>query len=197
MAGVDRYSNPSINVNGLETADTAFVNSEITGIINTQDSGQLPSQGLRVNGSAGWSFRKNPFPYFEMNFDHFHPVSKQFSIFAMGQTGTSFGRKLTFYDQFTAGGLTQMDAFRYQELRADTLLALGGGAMYRGLRPMLGAWYEAAGLDPFGSASAFKQSATLGAFMPTPLGLTGLAFSSDFKGSVRVRVSLGSFWNRP
>jgi len=194
--GLERYGGPRFP-GPVQADDSAFVNTEVTGIINTQDSGQLPARGLRVNGSAGYSFRKHSFPYLDMNFDHFHPVSKQFSIFEMGQLGTSFGRQLTLFDQFTAGGLTQMDAFRYQELRANTLLALGGGAIYRGFRPMFGAWYEAAGLEPFESASEFKQSATLGAFLPTPLGLTGLTFSSDLHRSFRVRVSLGSFWNRP
>jgi outer membrane protein assembly factor BamA len=194
--GLDRYGGPRF-LGPVQADDSAFVNTEVTGIINTQDSGQLPTRGLRVNGSAGYSFRKHSFPYLDMNFDHFHPVSKQFSIFEMGQLGTSFGRPLTLFDQFAAGGLTEMDAFRYQELRANTLLALGGGAIYRGFRPMFGAWYEAAGLEPFESASEFKQSATLGAFLPTPLGLTGLTFSSDLHRSFRVRVSLGSFWNRP
>ena len=103
-AGFDRYSS-SVTVDGLQASDTGFVNPEITGIINTQDSGQLPSRGFRLNGAAGWSFREHSFPYLQMSFDHFHPVGNQFSLFAMGQTDTSLGRKLTFYDQFTAGGL--------------------------------------------------------------------------------------------
>jgi hypothetical protein len=43
----------------------------------------------------------------------------------------------------------------------------------------------------------FKQSATIGVFAPTPLGLAGLTFSLDLKGSARFRFSIGSFWNHP
>jgi hypothetical protein len=97
-----------------------------------------------------------------------------------------------------------MDAFRYQELRANTLLAAGGGVLYRGanrnnlaFRPIFSSWYEAAGLNSFTSDSRFKQSATAGVFFPTPIGLAGLTFSTDLKGSTRFRISIGNFWNRP
>ena len=202
-AGLDRYSKP-VTFNEIETSDTEFANPEITGIINTQDSGRLPTRGLRVNAAAGWSFRENPYPYLEMNFDHFQPVGKNFSVFAIGRTDTSFGNKLGLYDQFTAGGLTQLDAYRYQEIRGDTLLMAGGGFLYRGLnpnesslRPIFGSWYEAASVDWRTSNSQVKQSASLGVFAPTPIGIAGLTFSFDMKGSTRFRLSLGSFWNRP
>ena len=202
-AGFDRYSRP-VTVDGLQATNTGFVNPEIKGIINTQDSGQLPNRGFRLDASAGWSFREHPFPYLETNFDHFQPVGSQVSLFAMGQTDTSMGRKLSFYDQFITGGLTQLDAYRYQELRANTILAGGGGLFYRGanpnrvaLRPIFGSWYEAVGLNSFDTNAQFRQSATVGVFTPTPLGLAGLTFSVDLKGSTRFRLSIGSFWNRP
>ena len=202
-AGLDRYSSP-VTVNGVQASNTTFANPEIMGIINTQDSGQLPSRGTRLNASAGWSFRENPFPYLEMNFDHFQPVQKHLSVFAMGRTDTSFGKNLTFYDQFTAGGLTQLDAYRYQEIRGDTLLMAGGGFLYRGanpddrmLRPIFGSWYEAASVDWRTERSQVKQSASVGVFTPTPLGIAGLALSFDLKGPARFRFSLGSVWNRP
>jgi hypothetical protein len=114
------------------------------------------------------------------------------------------GRKLTFYDQFYTGGLTQLDAYRYQELRADSILAAGGGILYRGanangssFRPIFGVWYEGARLHSFDFDPERKHSATAGVFIPTPIGLAGLTFSSDLKGSTRFRFSIGSFWNRP
>jgi NTE family protein len=202
-AGLDRYSTATV-FNGVETTDTSFVNPEITGIINSQDSARLPSRGLRLNTVAGWSFRENPFPYVETNFDHFQPVARNLSLFAMGRADTSMGRKLGAYDQFTGGGLGEMDAYRYQEVRGDTLLMAGGGFLYRGLnpqdsafRPILGSWYQAASVDPWASTSQLKQSAAVGVLMPTPLGILGLTFSTDLKGTTRWRVSLGSFWNRP
>ena len=122
QAGYDWYSNP-LTANGLEASNTSFFNPEVKGIINDQDSGQLPIRGFRLNATAGWSFREHPYPYLQMNFDHFQPVGHHVSLFATGQTDSSLGRRLTFYDQFTTGGLTQLDAYRYQELRADTLLS--------------------------------------------------------------------------
>jgi outer membrane translocation and assembly module TamA len=113
------------------------------------------------------------------------------------------GTKVSFYDQFTAGGFNQLDAYRYQEIRGDTLLMLGGGFLYRGLnpdyallRPLFGVWYDAASIDWKTDTSDFKQSASVGLFSPTPLGLIGVAVSFDMNGSARFRLSLGSFWNR-
>jgi NTE family protein len=202
-AGVDRYSSPTMP-GGIDVPDTGFVNPEIKGIINTQDSGRLPTRGFRLNAAAGWSHRDRSFPYLEMNFDHFQRIRNQVSLFAMGRADTSMGRDLEFYDQFTAGGLADMDAYRYQEIRGKTLLMAGGGLFYRGLnpresffRPIFGSWYQGAHVDPGAASSEFRQSATLGMFMPTPLGLGGATVSVDMSGSVRFRISLGSFWNKP
>jgi NTE family protein len=203
LAGVDRYSNPVVT-NNIESTNTSFVNPEVVGIINTEDSGLFPSRGFRLNGSAGWSFRDHPFPYIQMNFDHFQPLGKQFTLIAMGQTDSSLGTKVGFYDQFTAGGLTDLDAYRYQEIRGDTVLTGGGGILYRGanltqkmFRPIFGSWYQAAGIDPGSNSSSSLQSAAVGMFSPTPLGIAGAVLSFDLRGSVRFRLSLGSFWNRP
>jgi hypothetical protein len=203
QAGFDWYRTP-VSADGLAVSNTGFLNPEAVIIVNTQDSGQLPTRGFRLNGSAGWSSRENPFPYFRSDFDHFHRIGNNVSLLATGQTSTSFGRRLTFYDEFFTGGLTQLDAYRYQELRADSIVSGGGGVLYRGLnpnsaafRPILGTWYQAAGLDSFDQDSQFKHSATVGTFIPTPIGLVGLTFSSDLKGSTRFRFSIGSFWNRP
>jgi NTE family protein len=193
--GFDDYSTMS---------NTSFINTEIVGIVNSQDSGLLPTRGLRVNASSGYSFRERSFPYLEMNFDYFQPAAKDFSVIAMGKTDTSMGRKLTFFDQFSAGGFTQLDGYRYQEVRGDTILMGGLGFLYRGMnpknaafRPIWGAWYEAAAIDPRTANSNTKQSAAVAVLTPTPLGLVGLSAGMDLKGSLRWRLSIGSFWNRP
>jgi len=202
-AGADSYSGPA-SVNGIESSNTAFINPEIKGIINTQDSGRLPSRGFRLSAAAGWSFREHSFPYVEMNFDRFQPLGKQFTWTAMGRIDTSLGRRLAFYDQFTAGGLNDLDAYRYQEIRGDSVLIGGAGILYRGANlqerffmPIFGTWYQAASVDPRSDRSESRQSAALGVFTPTPLGLAGATFSFDLKGTMRFRLSLGSFWNRP
>ena len=202
-AGLDRYSGVA-GSNATPVSDTGFVNPEVSGIINSQDSGMLPTRGVRLNASAGWSFRENSFPYLEMNFDHFQPLGGQVSAFLMGRTDTSFGKRLNVFDQFTGGGFGQLDAYRHQELRGDTLLIAGGGLLYRGLnrqnsnfRPILGTWYQAASIDSWTSNSQSKQSATAGILTPTPLGIASLTVAADLRGGTRWRFSLGSFWNRP
>ena len=201
--GYDRYSDP-LSALGPTASNTAFINPEVVGIINTQDSGMLPTRGLRANGSAGWSFRKHSFPYLQLNFDYFQPVARDVSLVVNGRTDSSMGRRLTFYDQFTAGGFRDLDAYRYQEFRGETVLLGGLGILYRGantknvsFRPIFGAWYEAAEIDSSITDWQSRRSGAVGVFTPTPLGLVGLTVGSDLNGTTRWRVSIGSFWNRP
>jgi outer membrane protein assembly factor BamA len=58
---------------------------------------------------------------------HFQPLMDTFSVFTLGNVDSAFGRKLPFYDQFTAGGLTDLDAYRYQELHAHSAWPLEAG----------------------------------------------------------------------
>jgi NTE family protein len=203
QAGYDRYSEP-LTLDGIVAKSTAFVNPEAVGILNTQDSGELPTRGTRINGSLGWSARDRSFPYAKTDFDHFQPLGDTLSVFTLGNVASSFGHKLTFYDRFTAGGLTNLDAYRYQELHANSALAVGGGLIYRGMnlknaafRPYLAAWYEVARLDLSEQGWQTRQSTSVGLFAPTPLGTTGLILSFNEKGEARFRLSMGSFWNRP
>jgi NTE family protein len=201
--GFDRYSNP-LPASAVPVSNTRFANLELVGIINSQDSGMVPTRGLRVNASSGYSFRKHAFPYLEMNFDHFQPVARDVSLLAIGRVDTSMGRRLSFYDQFTLGGLGELDAYRHQEIRGDTLLMGGLGFVYRGMnpksvafRPIGSAWYEVAAVNPRTSVSQSRQSTAIALSTPTPLGLVSLSFGMDMKGSTRWRLSIGSFWNRP
>jgi outer membrane protein assembly factor BamA len=202
-AGYDSY-NQLVTVPNTLVKSTALVNPEIVGILNTQDSGQLPTRGTRINGSLGWSSRDRSYPYMKSDFDHFHPLTNELSLFARGGVDTGFGRELSFYDQFTAGGLNRLDAYRYQEFRANSILNIGGGAIYRGLklrpatfRPYLAAWHEVALLDLADQGWQTRQSTSMGIFAPTPLGIAGLILSFTEKGEARFRLSLGSFWNQP
>jgi NTE family protein len=203
QAGFDTYSK-QLTVDGVASKNTPFINPEAVLVYNTQDSGALPTHGTRVNASLGMSFRNHSYPYLEMNFDYFHPLPHKFTVFARGEADSSFGRKLTFFDQFTTGGLSQLDAYRYQEFRANTALAAGGGFIYRGLnpsnvafRPYFGGWYEDARLDLGSQHWQTRQSTSVGLLIPTPIGLAGLTVAFDETGRARLRFSLGSFWNRP
>jgi NTE family protein len=201
--GFDKYSNV-VTVDNVTATNTPFVNPGAMLIVNTEDSGQLPSRGTRMNGSLGWSFREHSYPYLQADFDSFQPAGKSFSLFEAANADTSFGRKLTLYDQFIAGGLTSLDAYHYQAFHANTLGTAGAGMIYRGLnphgfwfRPFFAGWYEAGRLDLGSQGWRTAQSTSLAVLTPTPAGLTGLTISFDERGRARVRLSLGSFWNRP
>src|SRR5206468_5554369 len=56
LGGFDDYSD-RITTDGVTARSTAFVNPELVWTINNQDSGEMPTHGTRINGSAGWSFR--------------------------------------------------------------------------------------------------------------------------------------------
>jgi hypothetical protein len=119
------------------------------------------------------------------------------SLFGLGNVASSFGTKLNYYEQFTAGGSGQLSAFRYQEFHANTLVSGGGGLIVHGpsirsVHPGFTAWYEAARLDLGSQGWQTPQSTSTGIFLSTPLGAAGLAVSFDAAGKARVRLSLGT-----
>jgi NTE family protein len=198
QAGYDSYSN-SITVDGVPANSHGFANPEVTWLYNTQDSGELPSRGTRIEGSAGYSFRNTSFPYLRGDLSRFQALSRRVSLFGVSSYGSSFGEKLNFYEQFTAGGAGQLTAFRYQEFHTNTMVTGGAGVLVRGpsLRslsfyPSFVAWYEAGRLDLGSQGWQTHQSTSSGIFFPTPLGAVGFAISFDEKGKARFRVNLGS-----
>ncbi|MCU1309881.1 MAG: hypothetical protein JWO20_1006 [Candidatus Angelobacter sp.] len=198
QAGYDSYSEP-ISVNGVPAVSHGFANPEAVWIYNTQDNGALPNRGTRIDGSLGYSFRNTSFPYLRSSFSSFHPVSSRFSLFAIGDADTSFGKNLNFYEQYTVGGQMLLSAYRYQEFHANTALVGGGGLIIHApsvssfsLYPGIAVWYEAARLDLGSPGWQTHQSTSSGVFFPTPLGVAGLALSFNESGKARVRLSLGS-----
>ncbi len=199
LGGYDRYES-RITTDGVIARSSPFINPEIVAVINTQDSGAFPTRGFRMNTVGGYSQRDHSYPYFKTDFSSFHPLAGTFGIFLLGQSATSFGDKLPFYEQFTAGGFGQLDAWRYQEFRANSLVFGGGGLTYRLPRfartqwkPTLATWYEAGRFDLGSAGWQTHQSSSLGAFASTPLGVTGLSVSFDERGRARVRFSVGVF----
>jgi NTE family protein len=104
QGGFDSYSSDVIS-NGVQATDTPFINPEIRGIINTQDSGQLPTRGFRLNASAGYSFRGHAFPYVQANFDYFQPLGDQFSLFATGETEAERCNRRVYADRLGSCGI--------------------------------------------------------------------------------------------
>lgn len=198
QTGYDSYESAPA-VDRVKATSGKFFTPELKWVVNSQDSGGLPTQGVLSEGSAGYSFRNVSYPYFDHHFSAFKPIGKQISVFGMTRQGTSFGKKLDYFEQFTAGGQGQLSAFRYQEFHANTLVTTGAGAIVRGrsewmgpIRPNYAAWYEAGRFDQGSKGWHTHQSASTGVFLSTPLGPLGATLSFDENGKARWRLLLGS-----
>ena len=199
-AGYDWYSR-SVVVDGITSRNGGFTIPEAQWIVNNQDSGGLPTRGTRSEGEAGYFLRTTgDYPFAHSDFSTFQPLNRDVTLFALNNVGTSFGRKLNYFDRFIAGNQTDMAAFRYQEFHANTLVTAGSGVILRGRpirhvssHPGLALWYEAGRFDAGSAGWSTHQSASIGAFFPTQIGATGLQVSFDENGKARFRLMLGSF----
>ncbi len=200
LAGYDSFSR-SVSVDGVASRSGGFTIPEARWIFNNQDSGGLPSRGTRAEGATGFVVRQNQeYPFFQNDFSTFQPIANKITLFAMNHAATSFGRKLGYYDQFTAGDQVNMAAFRYQEFHANSFATAGSGLIFYGrpiphisAHPGFAAWYEAGRFDMGSRGWSTHQSASLGVFFPTQVGATGLQISFDEAGRARFRLMLGSF----
>jgi NTE family protein len=197
QVGYDSYSVP-LTADGVRAESGPFAAPELRWIYNSQDSGGLPTRGTRSEGSLGYSFRQTSYPYLRNDFSTFYSPARRLSLFGINQIESSFGAKLNFYEQFTAGGQNQLSAFRYQEFHANTVLTGGGGLILRGpsfpsvsLYPALAIWYEAGRLDLGSLGWQTHQSTSTGIFIPTRVGAAGIAVSFDESGKARFRLMLG------
>lgn len=200
QAGYDSYSR-SVVVDGVTSRNGGFIQPEARWILNHQNSGGLPSRGTRFEGSTGYLFRKSgDYPFLQNEFSTFRPLDRHLTFFALNRSGTSFGRKLNYYDQFIAGDQANMAAFRYQEFHANTLVTAGSGLIlhsrpvpHLSSHPGIAVWYEAGRFD-FGSQGwRTHQSTSIAVLFPTQVGATGLELSFDENGKARFRLMLGSF----
>jgi len=198
QAGYDSYGSTRV-VDGVRAASGGFAAPEFRWIYNSQDSGGLPTHGTRVEGSIGYSFRNVSYPYLQNEFSTYQPVARYVTLLGFGRTGTSFGTKLDYYEQFATGGVGQLSAYRYQAFHANTMQTGGAGVILHGpirllsTYPGLAMWYEAGRFDMGSLGWQTHQSASAGVFFATPLGAAGLALSLDEAGKARFRLMLGSF----
>lgn len=198
-AGYDHYSKTVVQ-DGVTGSSTAFANLETGLLIDTQDSGVLPSIGTRLSASLGYSARNHSYPYVEGNFSQFLPLKRGLGLFALARGASSFGRNLSYYDRFTAGGLTDLSAFRLQEFHANTMAIGGGGAYFAipkwgtsSVTPVVAAWHEVGRFDLGSQGWQTHQSGSVGVFLKTPLGPTGLILSVSEDGKARARFVFGRF----
>ena len=200
QAGYDSYSR-NVVVDGISSHSGGFTAPEARWIVNHQDSGGLPTRGARSEGEAGYFLRTTgDYPFVHSDFSKFQPLNRDVTLFATNHVGTSFGRKLNYFDQFIAGDQTDMAAFRYQEFHANTLVTAGSGVILYGRpirhvssHPGLALWYEAGRFDNGSAGWSTHQSTSIGTFFPTQLGATGVQVSFDENGKARFRLMLGSF----
>jgi hypothetical protein len=202
IGGFDSYSHDTVT-DGVTARSHAFANPEVRWIYNTVDSGGLPFHGTRVEGAFGYSIQDNSHLYLFNDFTHFGSLSRHVSWVTMQQFGTSFGKKLNSYEQFTAGGAGELSAYRYQEFHANTLATGGGGLIFHAppvrrlsVYPGLALIYEVGRFDLGSQGWATHQSATTGLFFPTPIGAAGISVSFNEDGKARFRLSLGALGSR-
>jgi NTE family protein len=200
QAGYDSYDR-TVVVDRVASRSGGFTIPEVRWIVDTQDSGGLPTHGTKAEGSAGYVLRQTQeYPFFQNEFNTFLPIRRGITLFALNHTATSFGRKLGYFDQFMAGEQVDMAAFRYQEFHANTLATAGSGLIFHGraiphvsAHPGVAVWYETGRFDMGYRGWTTHQSASLGVFFPTQVGATGLQLSFDEVGRARFRLMLGSF----
>jgi NTE family protein len=199
-AGYDSFSR-SVTVDGARSRSGGFMQPQLRWLFNNQDSGGLPTRGTRFEGSAGYLFRRTGgYPAFQYESSTFKPVDRHLTVFASSHAGSSFGRKMDYFDQFIAGDQSNLAAYRYQEFHANTLVTAGSGVILHphsiphvSSHPGLALWYEAGRFDMGSQGWRTHQSTTIATFFPTSLGATGLQLSFDENGKARFRLMLGSF----
>lgn len=188
QSGHDSYSS-GVETDGVIAKSQNFTNPELTWVVNTFDSGGFTQRGTRIDGALGYSFQNKSFPYLRTDFARFRTPTPHFTLFYLGDLDTSFGRKLNFYEQFTAGGSGALSAFRYQEFHSDSMIIGGGGVLIHtrlrspSLHPDVAFWYEAGGFDPGAGGWQTHRSANSGIFLPTRWGAVGMEVGMDENGA--------------
>jgi hypothetical protein len=198
QSGYDSYSDQTVT-DGVTAKSHAFSNSELTWLYNSLDSGALPRTGTKIEGATGYSFRDRSFPYMRNEFSSFRTPSSHFTVFSTAEFGTGFGRRLNYYEQFTAGGASELTAFRYQEFHSNSMIT-GSAGIFTHTRPVaalpihpeLAVWYEAGRFDLGSAGWNNHQSTNVGIFFPTKLGAAGIAVGFDERGRARGRLMLGT-----
>lgn len=197
--GYDRYSKP-LTTDGVSATSTGFLNAETNLLIDTQDSGALPTRGTRLDATLGYSVRNHSYPYLKTTFSKFVPIRSGMSLFTVGHEASSLGRKLSYYDQFAGEGLAGLQAYRLQEFHANTLAVAGGGLEIslpapRALswKPRIAAWHNVGRLDLGSQGWQTHQSTSVGLFGSSPLGPAGLVLSISEEGDARFRFVFGRF----
>ena len=199
-AGYDRVNKP-ISVDGIRASSQGFVNLETSLLVDKQDNTVLATHGLRFSGTLGYSVRTQSYPSLQTSYRRTIPLHKSgLTGFVVANADSSFGRKLDYYEQYTAGGFASLDAYRVQEFHANTLGDLGGGVYLPVPGVKLGSWKpivalsHAVGRFDLGSHGwQTHQSSSIGLFGSSPLAPVGVVLSVSEDGRLRFRFVFGRF----
>ncbi len=169
------------------------------------DQAQVPRSGMLVRNSINHYFdtpgRTSGITQAETRGNVFVPVTDRNTVFGFGGAGTSFGSTAPVLRQFTLGGPFRLGGYGVDEFRGSNFAFAGVGVLHsRQILPSLfggkayvGAWYEGgSAFERFGDAN-YRQSASGGVIVETPLGplLVGAGMNENGKG--RFFFSFGRF----
>jgi len=199
-AGYDRI-NKSLSVDGVTASSGGFANVETSLLVDKQDSTVLATHGQHFSGTLGYSLRDHSHPYLQTNYRRTVPLGTSgLNSLVLGNCSTSFGRKLTYYEQYTAGGFGSLNAYRLQEFHANTLCFAGVGAWLPvplikigGWKPIVAMWHEAGVFDMGSLGWKTHQSSSIGLFGSSPLAPMGIVLSVSEDGKLRFRFVFGRF----
>ncbi len=199
-AGYDRVNKP-VAVDGVVAGSEGFANLETSLLIDKQDSTVQATHGERFSGTFGYSVRDHSYPYLKTSYRRTVPLTRSgLTGFFLANGDTSFGRKLSYYEQYTSGGFANLDAYRLQEFHANTLGVAGGGAFLPvpkvrlgSWKPIVAAWYQAGRFDQGGKGWQTHQSSSIGFFGASPLAPAGIVLSVSENGDLRFRFVFGRF----
>jgi NTE family protein len=178
----------------------AFLSPRLQAEWNSLDDPSLPTRGTLFAASIAARYRYSDgstVPLATVSFEqHFPILSGTFSTSL--SAASSFGASLNYFDLFPLGGSKDLRGFRYQQFHAASY-ALGGLAYRRpvreikflALRPQLGAWYEAAGLNQTLQRWQSAQSGSIGVLFNSPLGVVTFAIGRTSDRDTRAWINVG------
>ncbi len=167
------------------------------------DRAQVPNNGLMSRNTLNYYFdsagEQRRIGQFETRNFYFRPVSERNLMIAFGGAGTSFGRTAPLLQQFTLGGPFRLGGYGYDEFRASNYVQAGLGILHNpeffpsflGGKAYVGAWYEGgSAYERLGNAN-YRQSASVGAILETPVGPVFIGTSINENGRGRFYFSFG------
>ncbi|HKW08732.1 MAG TPA: patatin-like phospholipase family protein, partial [Gemmatimonadaceae bacterium] len=185
------------------------------GIYDDQDSPVVPSEGLRVVGTARHVMSTPSIPQSfvtprsnlgltqaELAASYFWSWNEKVQrLFAVGGVGSSFGGLPLPTDQFVLGVPFRLDAFSLGERRGDYFAALTGGYLHTvGRLPdflggaiILGGWVETGSAFDLDEATQIDTQFGFGAILDTLLGPALVSYSLG-SGERRLHVGFGRLW---